>query len=317
MLTIFQEDVASLVDAFKNLGGNMFLETSGKLFDLKDRIIMPDEVVESIKNLESVGQKKYELFVKERLVDQTRPVSDPIKHSGLKFFRYGLSKKINKPVTSKTRAADKAQSQLLIDVISADSSGRRITPQLLGHESSKFPPTLTKDGAMYHPGNKAELLDCIIPPETEHASEEIPREHPDKHCTAAILDGSVVIRFLRPPPDCKDLEAYVHQVVMPYIESYFQRGYRRIDMVFDFYLPDSLKKEVRQSRGTGKAVMVELSTKRPGDWQGFLSVDSNKLALFELIVRYLIANLNVPEVSFHQVLSKISYISMKLKSFII
>ena len=89
-------------------------------------------------------------------------------------------------------------------------------------------------------------------------------------------------------------------------------------MVFDFYLPDSLKKEVRQSRGTGKAVMVELSTKRPGDWQSFLSVDSNKLALFELIVRYLVANLHVPEVSFHQqVLSKISYISMKLKSFII
>ena len=51
MLTIFQEDVASLVDAFKNLGGNMFLETSGKLFNLKDRIIMPDEVVESNKNL--------------------------------------------------------------------------------------------------------------------------------------------------------------------------------------------------------------------------------------------------------------------------
>ena len=65
---MFQEDVPSLVDAFKNLGGNMFLETSGKLFDLKYRIIMPDEVVESVTNLESVGQKKYELFVKESLV---------------------------------------------------------------------------------------------------------------------------------------------------------------------------------------------------------------------------------------------------------
>ena len=279
----------------------MFLETSGKLFDLRDRIVMPDEVVESVAKLESVGQRKYELFVKERLVDQTRPISDPIKHSGLKFFRYGLSKKIDKPVTAKTRAADdKAQSQLLIDVLNANSSGRRITHQLLGHESSKFPPTLTKNGAMYHPGSKADLLDCIIPPETGHASNEIPSERPDKHCTAAILDGSVVIRFLRPPPDCEDLEAYIQQVVMPYIESYFRRGYRRIDMVFDFYLPDSLKKEVRHSRGTGKAVMVEFSTKRPGDWHGFLSVDSNKLALFEMIVRYLIVNLHVREVTSHQ-----------------
>ena len=80
----------------KILVGICFLETSGKLFDLKDRIIMPDEVVESVTNLESVGQKKYELFVKERLVDKTKPVLDPIKNSGLKFFRYGLSKKNTK-----------------------------------------------------------------------------------------------------------------------------------------------------------------------------------------------------------------------------
>ena len=220
--------------------------------------------------------------------------------SSLSKSSFDMDCSINtKPVNTKTRAVEnKAQDQVLIHVISANSSGRGITPQLLGHASSKFPPTLTKDGTMYHPGNKSELLDCIIPSETEHASEEIPQGHPDKNCTAAVLDGSVVIRFLRPPPDCKDLNSYIQDVVKPYIESYFQRGYRRIDFVFDFYLPDSLKKEVRQSRGTGKAIMVELGTKRPGDWHGFLSVDSNKLALFELVVRYLIENLHVPEVCF-------------------
>ena len=64
----------------------MFLETNRKWFDLKDKVIMPEEVVDSVANLESVGQKKYEQFVKERILDQTKPVSDPIKHSGLKFF---------------------------------------------------------------------------------------------------------------------------------------------------------------------------------------------------------------------------------------
>ena len=103
-----------------------------------------------------------------------------------------------------------------------------------------------------------------------------------------------------PPPDCSNIETYVRDVVKPYIESYFLRGYRRIDLIFDFYLPDSLKKEIRMSRGTGKAIMVELSTKRPGDWHGFLSVDSNKLALFELTVRYLIEHLHVPEVCTQQ-----------------
>ena len=90
---MFQEDVPSLVDAFKNLGDNMFLETSGKLFDLKDRIIMPDEVVESVTNLESVGQKKYELFVKERLVDKTKPVSIRSNTVGSSSFDMGCPKK--------------------------------------------------------------------------------------------------------------------------------------------------------------------------------------------------------------------------------
>ena len=296
--TMFQEDVTSLVEAFKNLGGNMFLETSGKLFDLKDNVIMPEEVVDSVANLESVGQKKYEQFIKERIIDQTKPVSSPIKHSGLKFFRYGLSKRILKPMPTKTKAAeDKAQLQIMVDLITANSSGRAITPELLSHESSKFPPSLTKDGSMHH-GTKSDLLDCIIPPEPEpeHEPEEIYHERPDKDCTAAILDGSVVLQFLRPPPDCKDLEAYIKDVVKPYIESFYRRGYRRIDLVFDFYLPDSLKREVRLSRGTGKAIKVELSTKRPGDWHAFLSVDSNKLVLFELVVRYLIENIHVTEV---------------------
>lgn len=261
---------------------------------------MPDEVVESISNIESIGQKKYELFVKERLVDQTKPVSDPIKHSGLKLFKYGLAKTKTKALSAKSKCADeKAQNQVLNDILSAKLSGRNITPDLLGHESSQFPPTMTKDGKMYHPGNKADILSCIIPDEPEEVPHELPQcDRPDIHCTAAILDGSVVLRFLRPPPDCADIESYVRDIVKPYIESYFLRGYKRIDLIFDFYLPDSLKKEIRISRGTGKAIMVELGTKRPGDWHAFLSVDSNKMALFELVVRYLIKHLQIPEVCF-------------------
>ena len=82
---------------------------------------------------------------------------------------------------------------------------------------------------------------------------------------------------------------------MPYICSYFQRGYRRVDLVFDHYKKGSLKGEVRQSRGTGRAVKVDIETKRPGDWAAFLRVDSNKTNLFELISDYLICNMIIPE----------------------
>ena len=78
---------------------------------------------------------------------------------------------------------------------------------------TKYGTTCT---SMHHPENKADLLSKETEPE------ELPqRDRPDKHCAAVILDGSVVLRFLRPPPDCSNIETYVRDVVKPYIESYF------------------------------------------------------------------------------------------------
>ena len=82
---------------------------------------------------------------------------------------------------------------------------------------------------------------------------------------------------------------------MPYIASYYKRGYRRVDLVNDNWKQGSLKGEVRRFRGKGKIVKVDLKTKIPGDWAAFLRVDSNKNGLFKLISEYLTENMIVPE----------------------
>ena len=42
----------SLVDTFEQMAGNMFSEESGHLYDLLDKIIMPEEVVKDVRNIE-------------------------------------------------------------------------------------------------------------------------------------------------------------------------------------------------------------------------------------------------------------------------
>ena len=52
-------------------------------------------------------------------------------------------------------------------VLLAANSGRVINDSFFSHESSKFPPSLTRKGEIYH-GNKSEILQCIVPPDLEN-----------------------------------------------------------------------------------------------------------------------------------------------------
>ena len=296
----FRKDVLALADAFVELGGNMFSEKSGHLYDLVNKVIMPAEVVECVRNIKSIGQLKYNKLLKERIIEKTCPISDTIPNTALKLFKYGLTKKnqISNPKTPE--AAAKEQLQQIVDIVTAYQCKRTIA--ILSHESSEIPPTLTSKGIMHH-GQKSDLLACIIPTEqselptqAENNQEEAqaPMILPNSSCTAAIFDGAVIVQFLRPTPDIKNIEMYINNIFMDYIVLFYHKGYNRLDLIYDCYEEFSNKGEMRESRGTGKAIKVELSTKRPGDWTAFLRVSANKIALFRLIAQYLLDHLEVP-----------------------
>ena len=66
--------------------GNPFLEDSVDLtLDTID--IMDEEVVMSITNVYNTGLEQYTMFVQERLRDQTKNISDPIKKNKLLFSK--------------------------------------------------------------------------------------------------------------------------------------------------------------------------------------------------------------------------------------
>ena len=66
--------------------GNPFIDDSNDLLVLDTRDLADPAVINTMRNLEKTGQKQYETFVNERLVNQSRPVNDPIKRNNLPLF---------------------------------------------------------------------------------------------------------------------------------------------------------------------------------------------------------------------------------------
>ncbi|KAL9953366.1 hypothetical protein ACROYT_G040774 [Oculina patagonica] len=91
------------------------------------------------------------------------------------------------------------------------------------------------------------------------------------------------------PKAVSTFEEYFDSVFAPYILRKLN-DVKRLDIVWDVYKDDSLKKATREKRGSGQRRKVLLTTRIPSDWKGFLRVDDNKDELFKLlstkVVRY-------------------------------
>lgn len=84
------------------------------------------------------------------------------------------------------------------------------------------------------------------------------------------------------PKTSSTFDEYFGIVFAPYVLKQLENA-KRVDLVWDVYLDDSLKKSLREKRGAGQRRKVMGSTRIPIDWKGFLRVDGNKEELFKLL----------------------------------
>ena len=98
---------------------------------------------------------------------------------------------------------------------------------------------------------------------------------------AVILDGAVIVQMLEPKTSCTFCE-YFSIVFAPYVLKQLENA-KRVNLVWDVYLDDSLKKSPRDKQGAGQRHKVMGSTRIPSDWKGFLRVDGSKEELFKLL----------------------------------
>ena len=66
--------------------GNSFCENSSDLLVLDTKDLADKTIADGIHTIENIGQKQYDAYVRERLIDQVRPISDPIKRNNIPLF---------------------------------------------------------------------------------------------------------------------------------------------------------------------------------------------------------------------------------------
>ena len=67
--------------------GNSFCENSSDLLVLDTKDVADKFIADGIHTIDNIGQKQYDAYVRERLIDQVRPISDPIKRNNIPLFK--------------------------------------------------------------------------------------------------------------------------------------------------------------------------------------------------------------------------------------
>ena len=93
-----------------------------------------------------------------------------------------------------------------------------------------------------------------------------------------INDGAFVAQMLS-SRTLNTFQDYSNSVFLPYIFGQLQ-SVRRLDIVWDVYLADSLKAGTKSKRGQGQRRKVLPLAPLPSTWKIFLKHDENKSDLF-------------------------------------
>lgn len=140
------------------------------------------------------------------------------------------------------------------------------------HEIKSFPSSLSDFGKLHLPNTKSLVLKCLEQPE---------QPEPPSTYDCIILDGAVIVHSL-PTIGVNTYNVYAEKVLHPYLGNQLQ-NVTRLDVVWDTYLPDSLKESTHEKRGKGVHRKVLGQTKLPGKWMDFLHDPKNKLELFAFL----------------------------------
>ena len=268
--TSFAKDVCSLISVMEELG-NPFEEESTDVLILDSKEIADPAVVETIQNVQRLGQEQFQAFIKECLVDKSKSIHDVIHRNKLKLFKNMAKTNVSKGKKQLTSLKSDVGlfSRLYIGCQTRDGN----LEEFFRHENQAYPPALSDCGNLYL-GTKSDLLVCLE--DLSETQSEVPV------VSTVVLDGGVIVQMLKPATAVKCFAEYASQIFIPYILSQFQNA-SCVDLVWDRYLEDTLKGTTRAKRGKGVCRRVVGGALIPGNWKDFLRVDTNKTELYKFL----------------------------------
>ena len=242
----FAKDVVNLVSSFEELG-SPFKETREDLIALHTKDVMNEEVVRTVRTVRQLGEPQFKAFLKERLEDKTKLLTDALKKNNLPTFNVQEKKLVSKNKAKITVLKEDCALFLRLYIAGQNREGN--LEDFFKFKNQPWPPSLSQMGQL-RGGTKADLVKCW----SDASSQTVEQTTVD----AIILDGAVVVQMLQSTA-VSTFEEYFDSVVAPYVLRQLE-DFKRLDIVWDVYKDDSLKKVTREKRGSGQRRKVLLST---------------------------------------------------------
>ena len=108
----FARDVKSLSGVMREMG-NPFCDDSSDLLVLDSRDLADPAVINTVRQIEKLGQEQYNTYVDERLVNQTKPSTDSIRRNNLPLF-------------SRSPVREKSRTQLQVSSLKNDCNHEHV-----------------------------------------------------------------------------------------------------------------------------------------------------------------------------------------------
>ena len=106
----------------------------------------------------------------------------------------------------------------------------------------------------------------------------------------SVMDGAIIVNMLK-PGGCKTLVEYAAKMFVLCAKKE-QNCAKRVDIVWDQYIDNSLKASTREKRAScpSQRRRVEATSPIPKRWQQFLRLDSNKIELSQFLNNELLSS---------------------------
>lgn len=145
--------------------------------------------------------------------------------------------------------------------------------EFFSHENQPHPPSLADFGELRTSGTKSDLLKKL--------EDALENAQPKENREGRIFDGGALIHMLT--PKCVHTFAeFATMVFLPFLRRELEKT-GRIDVLWDRYLPDSIKNSTRIKKGSGIRVKVCAKAKIPLKWNDFLRDPKNKETLLDFL----------------------------------
>lgn len=234
----FLDKAQKLTKVMQDLG-NPFQEESSDLLTLDTKDIAHPKAADLINTHYDRGRDQFKEFMEHLEHGDGEFFYQPIKKNNIDFFKHD---QVAKEPKQKTLRED---CHLFSRLFISCQSRQCDLMEFFKHENQPFPPALSDSGKL-HPCQKSQLVDIL--------ESQVTKPDTEPEVNALIIDGSAFVNA-HPPLASKTFGDYASQDVLPSVKS-LSFKYKRIDIVFDVYLPFSLKaknkvKERKRSQKKG------------------------------------------------------------------